>query len=416
MTVIPHISTKAMALAEIPKNLHKHVDPKAPFPLRDMGAKALAPGLTPPDIAIILFQLQFDPEERLRKQALQTFNDLPDELSTPMAQASLPAPVLDFCARRWLGKRDALLEHLIRNSAIDDATVCFLASKGNDRLTEIVAENQVRLERTPAIIEHLYQNANTHQSLIDRVLEFAQRQSMDLGNLPGVKQALNAMNKEGATVQDDGPDDATFANILKGSVARAEAEEASGVTTADIENKLDEFSELLDQALNEQQAETDFNKLAEDAAASDEGEEEEKRFISRQVLIQKMKISQKVRLASLGSREDRALLVRDPNRLVHMAAILSPKVQDSDLKDFAGNKELPKTIINYIATRKSATRDYGMLVKLCNNPKLDLARGIRMINHLRNNDLRSVSKSRNVTPQMAKAAKALLKKRTGGRG
>ena len=69
-----------------------------------------------------------------------------------------------------------------------------------------------------------------------------------------------------------------------------------------------------------------------------------------------------------------------------------------------------------IATRKSATRDYGMLVKLCNNPKLDLARGIRMINHLRNNDLRAVSKSRNVTPQMAKAAKALLNKRTGGRG
>ena len=418
MSVIPHLSTKAMTLGDVPAKRRKHVDPKAPFPRRDRGAKGRAPGLTPEDMAIIFYQLQYDPEERLRETATKNFEEMPAEIATPVASAALPEPVLDFCARRWLGKRNDLLEALIRNPVVADGTIIFLASKCSDRLAEIVAENQVRLERSPMIVEQLYKNPNAHQSLIDRVLEFVHRRNLDINGLPGIKQAIAALVQEQKRPEEQskGPDDATFAAILKGSIKRGEKEEKEGITTEKIESKLDEFSDLLDEAMEDQKAEVDFDELAKEAEEGEGEEEEEKRYMSRQVAIQNMGISQKVRLASLGSREDRSLLVRDPNRLVHMAAILSPKIQDADLKEFAGNKDLPKTIINYIANKKGVTRDYGMLLRLCNNPKLELAKGMRMLNHLRNNDLRTLSRSRNVNPMLAKAAKNLMQKRQGGRG
>jgi hypothetical protein len=127
-----------------------------------------------------------------------------------------------------------------------------------------------------------------------------------------------------------------------------------------------------------------------------------------------MNISEKVRLATIGSKEDRAILIRDPNRMVHMAALLSPKTQPGDMKDFASNKNLSDTVINYIAGQRDAVSDYTTLRALCNNPKLSLRTGLRLVVFLRTNDLKILGKSRGVSPQLAKAAKELGEKRQSG--
>jgi len=48
-----------LPLDVLPANFQKHVDPKAPVPLRMMGAKALVP-MGPKDMATALFMLTFD--------------------------------------------------------------------------------------------------------------------------------------------------------------------------------------------------------------------------------------------------------------------------------------------------------------------------------------------------------------------
>ena len=48
-------------LSALPANFQKHVDPKAPAPLRMMGAKALVP-MGPKDMATALYMLTFDPD------------------------------------------------------------------------------------------------------------------------------------------------------------------------------------------------------------------------------------------------------------------------------------------------------------------------------------------------------------------
>jgi hypothetical protein len=364
-----------------------------------MGAKGIAPGLAPHELVMVLYQLQFDDE--VKQTAQQTFKELPDELALAAAGAELPAPVLDFCARRWLSKRDRL-ERLLRNPALDDQTVAFLAGKGDDHIAEVVAENQSRLIRTPLIIAQLYTNPKAHQSTLDRVLEFAHRQGVSFEGIPALQKALEAnlldaklQNQRG---QDKKVDDQAASRLLQESVAKAELEEEQGITADEIEERMDLFKSILEEGGGDQ------NQA-----------EEAKQAVSRQTAIMAMGISEKVRLATLGSREDRAILIRDPNRLVHMAALMSPKSQPRDLKSYAGNKNLPDTVINYISTKRELMRDYTIVLALVNNPKLSLATGTRLLVHLRTNDLRPLSRNRNVSPQLAKQAKALLNKRTSGR-
>lgn len=398
-TTLEHLSTQPVSLDQVPGPLRRHVDPKAPPPLRDMGAKGLVPGISPEHLALVLYQLHYDPEEGIKETAKKTFRELPLDMMKTMAKANNPAPVLDFCARQWI-KRADVIEVLLTNGAVDDQTFAFVAGKGDERLCSVVADNQVRLLRTPLIIEQLYLNASTPQSNLDRILELAMREGVALEGFPTLNRAIKSIERENSAagqVETGQAEEATFNSLIQEAAAEAEqeAEEAANDTSrpsrVDLSGRRDE----------------------------PEKEEEESKGKSRskniQVEIQNMSISQRVRLATLGNKAARGYLVRDQNRLVHMAVMHSPRLTPHEMYDFAANKNLPEGVINYIASRKESIRDYQLLSRLVANPKLHLSTAMRMLNYLRPGDLKSLARNRNVSPQVAKAAKQLSSKRENKR-
>src|SRR2546428_10227668 len=74
----------------LPANFQKHVDPKAPLPLRMMGAKALVP-MGPKEMVTALFMLTFDAETGGPETAGKSFSGLPHRIP-PRA---LPAETID---------------------------------------------------------------------------------------------------------------------------------------------------------------------------------------------------------------------------------------------------------------------------------------------------------------------------------
>jgi hypothetical protein len=413
MANVPIISDAALGLDAFPDALKRHVDPRAPLPLREMGAKGLVPGIGPQDLLKVLYNLQFDQE--CRQTASKTFRELPPEIRTAGLAGSLPGKVLDFCARQWLSDPRSAAT-LIRHRDVADETIAFLAGKCDTHLAEVIAENQARFVRYPTIVEQMYMNAGVHQSIIDRVLEFVQRSGVDLDGLPGLKQALKngleiAPEPEfGDEAIEEVVRDNVFASILQTSVNRAELEESQGVSMEEVDTKMGAFAELLENAMATMK-DVDFASFGEEASAAEKDQDEEKRFVSKQVLISNMKIAEKVRLATIGSKEERMILLKDSNRLVYTAALLSPKMAQDDLKALAKNKNMPHEIIAYIADKKELLRDYSVVVSLANNPKTPLRTGIRLINFLRDNDVRALSRSRNVSPQLARMAKSHLQKK-----
>jgi len=128
--------------------------------------------------------------------------------------------------------------------------------------------------------------------------------------------------------------------------------------------------------------------------------------------ISRMSISQKIRLATVGSRTEINILVKDPNPLVHSAACRSPRVKYPDIRAWAKNKAIPDAVVKYIAESKEHTKKKEIKYLLCMNPKTPLASAIRFMNFLSPKELKKIGGDRNVPMQLRRQAKSLTKKRS----
>ena len=124
--------------------------------------------------------------------------------------------------------------------------------------------------------------------------------------------------------------------------------------------------------------------------------------------IQQMSVTEMVQLATLGTKEARNLLIRNPNRIIVQAVLNSPKITDDEIISFAGNKNLSKEVPFIISNKKEYTKSYTVKAALVNNPKTPLHTAIKFLRHLIPKDLRNVSKSKNVPTVLAKTAIKIL--------
>src|SRR2546423_14874730 len=77
-------------------NMRKHVDPKAPVPIRMMAAKTMVP-LSPSDMVTALYILTYDPDPAVREAVAKTVPTLPDRiLGTALRDAQVKGPILGF--------------------------------------------------------------------------------------------------------------------------------------------------------------------------------------------------------------------------------------------------------------------------------------------------------------------------------
>ena len=129
-----------------------------------------------------------------------------------------------------------------------------------------------------------------------------------------------------------------------------------------------------------------------------------------------MSVSAKIRLATLGNAFARAVLVRDPIRLVAVAAIKVPGVTDIEAARYAANSSLSDDVIRHIASRREWTKLYGIKVSLVMNPKTPITDAARLMPFLRERDLRGVAKSKGVPSAVVAQARKLLTQRKPGGG
>src|SRR3954454_21141940 len=120
-------------LSVLPGNFQKHVDPKAPVPLRMMGAKALVP-MGPREMATALFMLTFDPDAAVRETAVKSAAALPDRiLSVALRDDTADAPVLEYYADVF-SNRDEYLEMLVVSRVTPDPAVQRSAERADERI------------------------------------------------------------------------------------------------------------------------------------------------------------------------------------------------------------------------------------------------------------------------------------------
>lgn len=121
--------------------------------------------------------------------------------------------------------------------------------------------------------------------------------------------------------------------------------------------------------------------------------------------LQKMNVTQRLKAAMRGSREVRAILIRDPNKIVAAAVLSSPKVSESEIESFAKMATVSEDVLRTIGLNRAWLKNYGVVVALTKNPKCPLGLSLNLLNRLNDRDLTGVSTDRNVPDPLRTAAR-----------
>jgi hypothetical protein len=124
--------------------------------------------------------------------------------------------------------------------------------------------------------------------------------------------------------------------------------------------------------------------------------------------LQKMNVPQKVQRATKGSREERAILIRDPNKMISMAVLSSPKLTISEVEAFARAGNVAEECLRTIAFCRAWMKNYNVVAALTRNPKTPVAISMNLLARLSEKDLRVLSTDRNVPDVLRISARKKL--------
>ena len=149
---------------------------------------------------------------------------------------------------------------------------------------------------------------------------------------------------------------------------------------------------------------TGADALAAIMAAEQEAPEGEERASTVQK-IASLNIAQRMTLAMKGSREERAVLIRDPNKIVAVAVLSSPKLSDTEVESIAKMANVSDEILRIIGFSRAWTKNYAVVHALVRNPKSPVAMSMNFLARLTDKDLRNLSTNRNVADVVRVAAR-----------
>ncbi len=333
----------------------------APRETRLMAARGALP-LPATELATVLFALMHDPDAEVKSTARDSLENLPQGVTDTVLTSDTHPAVLAFFVQH-LEANESALEKIALNPATSDASIAVLAASHHKKIIDIVSGNQERMLRAPDIVEALGSNPLTGRTELERILSFLD-----------VPADLDDRPDPDAPVSDD------------------EAEAALRAVLGDS------MAEFVSQFVTES-----------DTAEYDVDGDPEGRGIYQ--LVQNMSVFQKIKLARLGNKEARSLLVRDRNKLVAMSVIMSPKITDSEIVAIAQSRNVTDEVLRVISRGRDWTKNYQVKLALSTNPKCPLPIAMQFVNYLQDKDLRTLVRSRDVPQGISTHARRILMKK-----
>lgn len=349
-------------LALLPVPAQKALAAEAPAPLRTMAARGVLPGLKPGDIVTVVAVLAASDDASIAATARTTLEKLPPPMLAGALAADLPGSVIERLVEARPREPDVILA-VLRMPRVTTAALEALAQNADEHAGEMIATNEELMLRHPTVIEKLYLNKAVRMSTADRLIELAVRNNIEL-SIPAFKEAAQAIMNELIPEPSEEP---TFDDLQFKQVEAL----AQQVTLAE----------------NEDTHEVD-----------DEGEEKVKQAVlPLHIELANSTVSQKIRRATLGTPAERLILVRDPNRLVSAAAAKSPALKENEACQISASRAVSDEVLRIIAMNRDLVRSYQVKINLVTNPRTPLTFASRLVQYLRDSDLRSLSRSKNVS-------------------
>jgi hypothetical protein len=144
-----------------------------------------------------------------------------------------------------------------------------------------------------------------------------------------------------------------------------------------------------------------------DAAAPQDAGEKEKSTLQK---IAAMSPAQRLALAMKGTREERTILVRDPNRMVAVAVLSSPKLTETEVETIAKMANVSEDILRIIGKTRAWLKNYAIVSALTRNSKTPIGVSLNLLPRLIEKDVKALATDRNIPEVLRFAARKKLVK------
>jgi hypothetical protein len=121
-----------------------------------------------------------------------------------------------------------------------------------------------------------------------------------------------------------------------------------------------------------------------------------------------MNVAERMKAAMKGSKEERAILIRDPNKLVSASVLSSPKLTESEVESFAKLANVSEEVLRVIGMNRAWVKNYGVIAALTRNPKTPLSVSLNFVQRLNERDLKMISLDRNLQEPLKLAVRKRL--------
>jgi hypothetical protein len=332
-----------------------------PPDLRLLAAQGALP-LKPSDLVELLHLLLRDPQPDVRETAQATLMAQPaEELLAIGRDRETPPGVLAWIVAQRPERE--LREAVLQNASLQDEAIQVLAGSLSEELAELVVINQTRLLRSTPLLEALEVNASLNSDQKRRLREL--RETFKIGPQaepappppPIVEPPLPPAAEETLQTPPDAP-----------------------VTESDA--------------------------IVRYLSEEERGQADKVSAVQR---IYRLNTAEKIITALKGSREERAILVRDANRLVSTSVLGSPRLTEAEIESFAGMKSLSDEMLRTIGNHREWTKRYQVVANLVRNPKTPIGISLNLVSRLNPRDIKSLTVDRNVPEVVRKHAQKFMK-------
>ena len=373
----------------IPDQFAKSADPSSPPPMRMMAARAMAP-IPPKYLVPIIYQLMMDPDPKIAAAAEKSFRTLDEKLLTPViADPNVVPPLLEaFC--HTLADKFLLVERVLLNKQTPDAGFVWVAEHSSDeKVINVVVENQERLLRNHGIVRGLRKNPKVLRSDLDRAIDFLVREGVFLDDLSEFEDSFLRLGKN----------------------EMLEALKKVKVTRDDLNPKLQAKADATGQTPEQVLFGDEREASEDDLEAVAEGKNPENSIDDVGGSLFAYKLPVQIKLAMTGSHVRAIEALTSPNRMVAGAGIRNPKIKENDIVKISRSRSMHEDVIRYICNNGDWTKSYAVKLNLIQNPKTPPTLVMRWMPLLRQTDLKSLSKSKQIPSAVQIQAKRLLETR-----
>jgi hypothetical protein len=337
-------------------------DGSAPEHVRNAAARGALPF---PRAALVQMYLLLhdDAVDEIREAARASIENLSEaEVLEVLADDDCAPEILTHYAP-GATRNERMAEKIAFHAAVPPEALAVLASRGSAPVIELVLTNEERLLRSPMILDRLTVNPALRNDQRGRLLELLDR-----------------------------------ASTLVDSTRESDETDETEVDGIDLEA----HARLLEVDIGELYAASEI--LGGEEFESDERVEIRNAYAR----ILTLNTAQRAILAMKGGREERAILIRDTNRIVALSVLKNGRITDGEVEHIAALRNVSHDVLRTIGSNREWAKTYSVVVALVRNPRTPPGTSTNFVSRLQNHDLKQLIRDKNVAELIRRMAKKTM--------